>query len=121
MRTRADILTDIPLPSGMVQVDEYGFLTDPDAWTPEFAHHVAKLEGISLSDRHFEVIAFIRSQQEENGVTPDQRWVLKFLGRYGASDKSAAKDILYALFPQGYVKHACKIAGMRQPRAWSTG
>jgi len=28
---------------------------------------------------------------------------------------------LFVLFPYGYVKQACKIAGMRRPRAWSTG
>ena len=28
---------------------------------------------------------------------------------------------LFELFPYGYVKQACKIAGMRRPRAWSTG
>ena len=28
---------------------------------------------------------------------------------------------LFDLFPYGYVKQACKIAGMQRPRAWSTG
>jgi tRNA 2-thiouridine synthesizing protein E len=28
---------------------------------------------------------------------------------------------LFELYPYGYVKQACKIAGMRRPRAWSTG
>jgi len=28
---------------------------------------------------------------------------------------------MFELFPYGYVKQACKIAGMRKPRAWSTG
>lgn len=121
MRTRADILTEVTLPSGTVLVDEHGYLTDPNLWTTEFAHYTAEKEGVTLSDRHFDVISFIRNLQEENGVTPDQRFLLKYLAKYGATTKSEAKDILYGLFPQGYVKHACKIAGMRQPRAWSTG
>jgi tRNA 2-thiouridine synthesizing protein E len=33
----------------------------------------------------------------------------------------AARNDLFVLFPYGYVKQACKIAGMRKPRAWSTG
>lgn len=121
MRTRADILTEVPLASGTVRVDEYGFLTDPELWTPDFAQFTANAEGITLTDRHFEVITYIRELQDDNGVTPDQRFILKFLYRYGATNKSEAKDILYGLFPQGYIKNACKIAGMRQPRAWSTG
>ena len=34
---------------------------------------------------------------------------------------SDAQKKLFELFPYGYVKQACKIAGMRRPRAWSTG
>ncbi len=121
MRTRPDILTEIALPSGPVTVDEYGYLTDPALWTREFAEHAARAEGVILTDRHYEVIAFIRAQEEEHGIMPDQRFVLRFLGHGSGLTKSQAKDALYALFPQGYVKQACKIAGMRQPRAWSTG
>jgi len=36
-------------------------------------------------------------------------------------DKKSAKQHLFELFPYGYVKQACKIAGMQRPRAWSTG
>ena len=28
---------------------------------------------------------------------------------------------LFELFPYGYVKQSCRIAGMKRPRAWSTG
>ena len=34
---------------------------------------------------------------------------------------SQERNDLFMLFPYGYVKQACKIAGMRRPRAWSTG
>lgn len=33
----------------------------------------------------------------------------------------AAHKRLFELFPYGYPGQACKIAGMRRPRAWSTG
>ncbi|HDK03426.1 MAG TPA: sulfite reductase subunit gamma, partial [Gammaproteobacteria bacterium] len=32
-----------------------------------------------------------------------------------------AGSYLFTLFPYGYVKQACKLAGMRRPRAWSSG
>ena len=121
MRTRPDKLTTLTLPDGPVTVDEYGYLTDPFLWSRAFAEHTAQAEGITLTDRHFEVIDFIRAERDEHGLTPDQRHVLKFLGHGTGLTKSQAKDALYALFPQGYVKQACKIAGMKQPRAWSTG
>ena len=121
MRTRPDKLTEIALPGGAVTVDEHGYLTDPGQWSVAFAEYAAAAEGIALTERHIEVIGFIRTSQEAHGVTPDQRFVLKFLGHGAGLSKSQAKDALYALFPEGYVKQACKIAGMKQPRAWSTG
>jgi tRNA 2-thiouridine synthesizing protein E len=33
----------------------------------------------------------------------------------------ASRNAIFELFPYGYVKQACKIAGMKRPRAWSTG
>jgi tRNA 2-thiouridine synthesizing protein E len=36
-------------------------------------------------------------------------------------DKKVAKTKLFEMFPYGYVKQTCKIAGMRRPRGWSTG
>ncbi len=121
MRTRPDILTTIELPSGKVLVDEYGYLTDPAAWTPDFAEHVARAEGITLTPLHHEVIGFMRDWQEEHGVAADARFVLKFLANRDQLNKHDAREILFTLFPYGYVKQACKIAGMKQPRAWSTG
>ena len=121
MRTRPDELTTIALPGGRVTVDEHGYLTDPEKWSRDFAEHAAAAEGVALTERHFEVVAFMREWREQHGVSPDQRFVLKFLGHGSGLTKAEAKEKLYALFPQGYVKQACKIAGMLQPRAWSTG
>lgn len=121
MRTRPDELREITLPDGRVTVDEHGYLTDPALWSETFAEYAAEAEGVTLTRRHHEVIAFVRASQEEHGIIPDQRFVLKFLGHGDTLSKSEAKDALYELFPQGYVKQVCKIAGMKQPRAWSTG
>lgn len=121
MRTRPDILRTIPLPSGPVTVDEYGYLTDPEDWTPDFAAHAAAAEGITLTPLHHEVITFMRDYRDARGIAADARFVLKFLSDRDSLGKAAAKDRLFSLFPYGYVKQACKIAGMKQPRAWSTG
>lgn len=121
MRTRPDILTRIDLPGGAVTVDEYGYLTDPSLWSRDFAEHTASLEGLTLSDEHYEIIEFMRKYQEEHGISADARFVLKYLSDRDGLDKSGAKAALFRLFPYGYVKQACKISGMKQPRAWSTG
>ncbi len=121
MRTLPDKIISIPLVSGDVDVDERGYLTDPDNWTQEFAEHTARIEGITLTPRHADMTRFIRDYAEEHGIMPDARFALKFLGEPTGLTKPEAKKVMYGLFPYGYVKQACKIAGMKQPRAWSTG
>lgn len=121
MRTRPDIVTTVQLPSGSVSVDEYGYLTDPEQWTRDFALMIAEQEGIELRDLHWQVIAFMRDYLDDHGIAADARFVLKFVGDELGLDKEGARRALFELFPYGYVKQACKMAGMRQPRAWSTG
>jgi dissimilatory sulfite reductase related protein len=100
--------------------DEEGYLVDPEAWTPEIAKRIAEEEGIALGQEHWAVIRFIRDHYNAHQVAVDARYVIRFLGEaFGYGGK--AHNHLYTLFPYGYVKQACRIAGMRRPRAWSTG
>jgi len=121
MRTRPDVTHKIQLPHGNVEVDEAGYLVDPGSWSRDIAKLVADEEGITLTDQHWAVIAFMRDYLEEHGIAPDARFVLNFLREPDHLDKHDGKVVLFELFPYGYVKQACKMAGMRQPRAWSTG
>lgn len=122
MRTLPDKITRLTLPSGAsVEVDDNGYLTNPEQWTPEFSRYVAAKENIELTPLHHEVINFIRRSEADHGVMPDVRFALKLLAKKDQLDKAGSKAAMYALFPYGYVGQACKIAGMRQPRAWSTG
>jgi tRNA 2-thiouridine synthesizing protein E len=100
-----------------VLTDAEGYLVDPAAWSEKFAEMVAKNEGIALTDEHWAAIRFMRDWLDEHGVAPDARHVMKFL----AGNREAGRKRMFTLFPYGYVKQACKIAGMKKPRAWSTG
>jgi len=120
MRAVPEVPMELRLLSGeRFTVDGHGYLTDPEAWTESFAEYVARSEGIDLGDRHWALIRWIRAEEADHGVMPDARFAMKFLG--GAGGKAAGRAELFELFPYGYVKQAIKIAGMRQPRAWSTG
>lgn len=121
LRTRPDQIRIVELSSGSFEIDEAGYLVDPTAWTPEFARHVAENEGIELGDLHLQVIDFMREYLTENGVAADVRHVTGFLAKQAELDKRDAKSKFYELFPAGHVQQTCKVSGMRQPRAWSTG
>lgn len=105
-----------------VSRDVEGYLTDPESWNEEIARELAKTEDIELTPAHWRVLEFMREYYREHGIAADARFVLKFLAEeagYGTKERARAQ--LFELFPYGYVKQACKIAGMRRPRAWSTG
>ncbi|MDH3389188.1 MAG: TusE/DsrC/DsvC family sulfur relay protein [Gammaproteobacteria bacterium] len=104
-----------------VRRDEEGYLFDPDDWSRELAAALAREESLQLADEHWLVLEFIRDYHAEHSITPDIRHVAKYLGEQVGRDKKAGKALIFELFPYGYVKQACKIAGMKRPRAWSTG
>jgi tRNA 2-thiouridine synthesizing protein E len=104
----------------MTTLDEEGYLVDPADWNEAIAEELARKERIALSGAHWAVIRFMRRYYEEHHIAPDARHVMKYLAQYRGPERAERND-LFRLFPYGYVKQACKIAGMRRPRAWSTG
>jgi len=103
-----------------MQLDDEGYLVDPADWNEQVAEALARQEGIVLSEEHWAVIRFMREYYEQRHIAPDARHVMKHLAELKGAGKAGRND-LFLLFPYGYVKQACKIAGMRRPRAWSTG
>jgi len=101
-------------------LDEEGYLVDPAEWNEGVAEALARNEGIGLTEAHWTVLRFMRRYYDEHHVAPDARHVMKHLAEYRGPQHADRND-LFRLFPYGYVKQACKIAGMRRPRAWSTG
>jgi len=101
--------------------DAEGYLLDPEQWSEAVAYDLAEEEGIALQGSYWPVLQYMRQHWTEHRVAPDVRHVVEFLVAEQGFDKKRAKQHLFELFPYGYVKQACKIAGMLKPRAWSTG
>jgi len=103
--------------TGTAARDAEGYLIDSMEWTEDIARAIAAEEGIELGPDHWRVIRFMRAWLDEHGVSADARHVMKMLG----GERDAGRARLFELFPYGYVKQACRIAGMKRPRVWSTG
>jgi len=100
------------------ETDDEGYLIDPQEWNEEVASQLAQLENLQLTEDHWDAIRFMRDYFADHQIAPDARHVMKHLAeRLGPE----SRNVLFELFPYGYVKQACKIAGMKRPRAWSTG
>lgn len=92
-----------------VDVNDEGFFTEPAQWTEAMAPELAAEEGIdALTDRHWDVIRFMRSEYDEKGTGPTVRIL-------GKTSGVPVKE-LYQLFPGGPAKQAAKVAGIPKPR-----
>ncbi|HEV8156334.1 MAG TPA: TusE/DsrC/DsvC family sulfur relay protein [Gaiellales bacterium] len=93
----------------VVSVDSEGFLEDPAIWTPDMGVEIAKANGIDvLTDRHWQVVNFMRTTYLETGTAPSIRTL-------GKASGVPIKE-LYQLFPKGPAKLAAKVGGIPKPR-----
>ena len=98
------MLTDTP-----VEVDAEGFLQKPEQWTEAMAGEIARGAGIEpLTDRHWQVVRYMRETYLSTGSAPTIRTL-------GKASGVPIKE-LYQLFPKGPAKLAAKIAGIPKPR-----
>ena len=91
-----------------IEVDEDGFLVDPELWCKELVQTFALLEEVGeLTDDHWKVINYLRDYWKQFGIAPMIRKLCKETG-------FSLKQI-YELFPSGPAKGACKLAGLPKP------
>ena len=95
-------------------VDEEGYLANINDWTPEIAQELADDEGVELTDRHWDIINFLREYYEEYQIAPAVRVLTKAVGKKLGKEKGNSK-YLYELFPYGPGKQACRYAGLPKP------
>ena len=105
----------------IVERDEEGFLFEPNDWGKDVAEAFAAEELLTLVDDHWMVLDFMRDYFNEHAVAADARFVFSYIAKEKNLPKKEAREYFFELFPYGYVQQACRIAGMKQPRAWSTG
>jgi tRNA 2-thiouridine synthesizing protein E len=95
-----------PPPDPRFKATPTGFLEDFSEWKEDFAHRIAQEWKIpsGLTERHKEVIGFLRDYYEKNKNIPT------VFETCDANDMSLEE--LMALFPEGYRRGACRIAGL---------
>ena len=99
-------MADKTIAGKTVQVNEEGYLTDPTQWNREIAAEIAEELKIELTNKHFEVIEFLRDKH--NAGEP---LTIRKVGKSGIIDIKG----FYGLFPGGPLKYSSKIAGIPKP------
>ena len=89
-----------------VNVSDDGYLEDMDQWNEDIAKEIANDLGIELTDKHFEVINYLRQKTKDG-----EALTIRKVGKSGVVDIKG----LYKLFPKGPLKFSSKIAGIPKP------
>ncbi|WP_239952519.1 sulfurtransferase TusE [Pantoea sp. Z09] len=97
-----------------IEVDSEGYLKNRDDWSEALAEAIARLEGITLSDAHWEVVRFVRAFYLEYNTSPAIRMLVKAMAQKYGEEKGNSR-YLFRLFPDGPAKQATKIAGLPKP------
>jgi tRNA 2-thiouridine synthesizing protein E len=87
-------------------LDEHGYLYPPEQWDEAFAEGMAERIGIygGLTGEHWEFIRYLRRKFLEEKTVP--------LVVFACADNNLRLSRLAFLFPTGYHRGACRIAGI---------
>lgn len=87
-------------------LDKFGFLERGEDWDEDFANGMARLQGIydGLTEEHWSFINYIRDKVLKEETLP--------LLVVACCDKQLRLDKFKSLFPTGYFRGACRIAGV---------
>lgn len=93
-----------------------GFLVNIQEWSEELALIIAKEEDIELTEKHWDVIKFLRDEYINNsGNQPNTRNIAKAMASTWGEKKLNAK-VLYDLFPGNPSKQGGRIGGLPESR-----
>jgi tRNA 2-thiouridine synthesizing protein E len=91
-----------------IDVNEEGYLLDFNQWDKEVGKYLADEQGISLTDRHWEVIDYLQDKFHK-----EEALSIRGIKKSGVIN---IKDF-YSLFPGGPLKKSTLIAGIPKPKS----
>ncbi|MBI5188762.1 MAG: TusE/DsrC/DsvC family sulfur relay protein [Nitrospirae bacterium] len=96
------------------EIDEEGYLQDWQEWEEGMAPELAGQDEITLDEKHWEIIKWLREYFIKFQIAPPIKMLVKEMGKRFGPEKANTK-YLYELFPGGPAKQACRYAGLPKP------
>lgn len=98
-----------------VETDANGYLANIEDWNEDVAKAIAETEGVSLTEKHWDLINYLRDEYVNNGGNqPNTRNIVKAMSAKW-NEKIGQKDV-YELFPKDPSKQGGRIAGLPESR-----
>jgi len=98
-----------------IETTETGYLVDLNDWNEEVAAEIARIDGLELTEQHWDVMNYLRDEYiNNNGNQPNDRNMIKAMSEKWCR-KVSSKE-LYDLFPGKPSKQAGQVAGLPESR-----
>lgn len=98
-----------------IETTASGYLVNPDDWSEELAEAMAAAESLTLTERHWDLIRYLRDEYFENRENqPNTRTIVKAMSD-AWGEKISQKDV-YDLFPLDPSKQGGRIAGLPESK-----
>ena len=91
-----------------VEVNNEGFLSNPDDWDEQLGAEFARLIGVAMSDEHWKLVQFLRDDYKAQGETPTLRRV--------STQTGLPVKQLFTMFPGKPAKKMSYVAGVPKPK-----
>jgi len=99
------------------EVNDNGYLVNQADWNEDVAKEIAEKEGVTLSDKGWDIINFLRDEYfNNNGNQPNERHMVKHFKKVWTDLDKVDSKALYLHFPMGPAKQAGKIAGLPETK-----
>lgn len=100
-----------------VEADANGYLVNHEDWNEDVAKAIAESEGITLTEKAWEIINYLRDEYFNNGGNqPNERHMVKHFKDLWSDEGKVDAKSLYVHFPKGPAKQAGKIAGLPETK-----
>lgn len=91
-----------------IEIDEDGFIQEPEKWNEAVAEDLAKTEdAFPMDEDRWKLVNYIRNYYLEFEIAPPVRQLCK--------ENGFNLKYVYEMFPGGPAKGACKVAGLPKP------
>lgn len=98
-----------------IETSATGYLVNQEDWSKELAEFMAQDEGVALTEKHWDLINFLRDEYFNNNANqPNTRQIVKAMSdKWGTN--VIQKDV-YDLFPKDPSKQGGRISGLPESR-----
>lgn len=105
----------LTLPDGReVALDKDGYLRNLSDWNETVADALAELDGLQLTQPHWEIIGYVQDFYQQTGLSPATRPLVRLVAQRGGADKG--KSIyLMKLFGGKPALTVSRLAGLPRP------